>query len=73
MATKLRSKFSPLKKRSDESEAGELGDHEIMNISYTSTSSSGTFKEGIVKHNNVFSPYIQFNIYDRHIDSSVVT
>ena len=57
MATKLRSKFSPLKKRSDESEAGQ-GDHEIMNISYTSTSSSGTFKEGIVKHNNVFSPYI---------------
>ena len=48
MATKSRSKFSPLKKRNDESEAG---DHEIMNISYTSASSSGTFKEGIMNHN----------------------
>ena len=54
MATKSRSKFSPLKKRSDESEAGE-GDHEIMSISCTSTSNSGTFKEGIMNHNNVFN------------------
>ena len=56
MATKSRSrsKFSPLKKRSDEIEAGEFeSDHKIMNISYT-TSSSRTFKEDIMKH-NVFS------------------
>ena len=40
-------KFSPLKKRNDEREASESGDHEIMNISYTPTSSPRTFKEGI--------------------------
>ena len=42
-------KFSLLKKKNDEREAGESGDHEIMNISYTPTNSStiATFREGI--------------------------
>ena len=48
--TKSRSnKFSPLKKRNNEREAGESGDHEIMNISYTPTSNPKTFKEGIYR------------------------
>ena len=50
MATKSGSKFSPLKKQNDETEASENDhelDHEIMNVSYTPTSSSSTFKKGI--------------------------
>ena len=46
MATKSGSKFSPLKKQNEETEAGE-NDHETMNVSYTPTSSTSTFNKGI--------------------------